>query len=293
MHANPIFTDTLAEYQTLPARRKIYEDKRAAYEQALAKSKADGTAPPPWVGFIEWDSYPGPYFYGRVYPLAPFAMRGVIWYQGENEAITFQETCHSKTYRAFFPVMIAEWRALWGYDFPFLYVQLAPIGGLQKTPGNSTWAEVRDGQRHTLSVKNTAMVVTTDICESELHPRNKVDVGKRLALAARAIAHGEKLIYAGPNFTGATFQHGKGILSFTDVGGGLVAKGGPLTGFAIAGADQKFVWADAEIVGHTVVVSSAQVPDPAAVRYAWAENPLGNLFNMEGFPTSCFRTDDW
>jgi sialate O-acetylesterase len=189
--------------------------------------------------------------------------------------------------------MIAEWRSLWGYDFPFLYVQLAPIGGLQKAPTESAWAEVRDGQRRTLTVKNTAMVVTTDICDSDLHPRNKVDVGKRLALAARAIAYGETLVYAGPNFDRVEFKDGKAVLSFTQVGSGLVAKEGPLKGFAIAGVDRKFVWADAEIVGKTVVVANAQVADPKAVRYAWAENPLGNLFNTEGFPASCFRTDDW
>ena len=301
MNANPLFKETLDDYKTVPERKKLYDAKRAIYDAALAKSKAEGTPPPNslYPGSFEGDTFPGPYFYGRVYPLAPFAMRGVIWYQGENEAITFANTprpeCpnNALTYKHFFPVLIAEWRALWGSDFPFLFVQLAPIGGQPKTPGESPWAEVRDGQRQTLKVKNTAMVVTTDICESELHPRKKVDVGKRLALAARALAYGEKLIYSGPIYDQAEFKDGKVTIAFTDTGSGLVAKDGPLKGFAIAGADRKFVWADAEIKGNTVVVSSPQVTEPKAVRYAWAENPIGNLFNQEGFPASCFRTDDW
>ena len=302
MRANPIFKQTLEDYKTVPERKEAYGKKRAAYEAALAKSKAEGTARPPWPGFFEAaSSYPGPFFYGRVYPLAPFAMRGVIWYQGENEAIDFANTArapngfsnNSRTYRHFFPVMIEEWRSLWGHDFPFLFVQLARIGGRRKTPGESAWAEVRDAQRQTLGVKNTAMVVTTDICEAALHPRNKVDVGKRLALAARAIAYGESLVYSGPIFDRAAFRDGKVSLSFTHVGRGLVAKDGPLQGFAVAGADRKFVWADAEIKMNTVVVSSGQVAEPKAVRYAWDANPVGNLFNREGFPASCFRTDNW
>ena len=293
MQGSPLFAETLADYQTMPTRKKVYDEKRAAYEAALAKSKQDGTPAPPWPGSFEADAYPGPYFYGRVYPLAPFALRGVIWYQGENEAIDFQGVNHSKTYKDFFPVMIAEWRSLWGWDLPFLYVQLAPIGGQQTAPGESSWAEVRDGQRRTLAVKNTAMVVTTDICEPELHPRKKVELGQRLALAARALAYGEPLVYSGPIFDRAEFKDATAVLSFTHVEGGLVAKEGPLSGFAVAGADRKFVWADAKLVGNTVVVSSAQVADPQAVRYAWAENPIGNLFNQEGFPASCFRTDDW
>ena len=302
MNANPIFKETLEDYKSVPERKKAYDEKRAAYEAALAKSKADGTKPPPGPGSFEADTYPGPFFYGRVYPLAPFAMRGVLWYQGEADASNFANTPrsgpagltnHSLTYKDFFPVMISEWRSLWGYDFPFLYVQLAPGGGLQKDPVESSWAEVRDAQRQTLKVKNTAMVVTTDICDADLHPRKKVDVGKRLALSARAIAYGETLIYSGPIFDKAEFQDGKVTISFTHTAGGLMARDGQLKGFSVAGTDRKFVWADAEIRGDTVVVSSAQAPDPKAVRYAWAENPIGNLFNKEGFPASCFRTDHW
>jgi sialate O-acetylesterase len=293
MNANPIFKVTLEEYKTLPERKKAYDEKRATYEAALAKSKADGTNPPPGPGSFETDASPGPYFYGRVYPLAPFAMRGVIWYQGESDAMYFQGITHAKTYKDFFPVMISEWRSLWGYDFPFLYVQLAPGGGLQKDPVESSWAELRDAQRQSLKVKNTAMVVTTDICDADLHPRKKVDVGKRLALSARAVAYGESLVYSGPIFNKAEFKDGKVTISFTHIGGGLMARGGQLKGFSIAGTDRKFVWADSEIKGDTVVVSSGQVTDPKAVRYAWAENPIGNLFNKDGFPASCFRTDEW
>ena len=314
MNANPIFKKTLEDYKSLPERRKAYDAKRAAYEAGLAKSKADGTKPPPWIGSFEWDNSPGIYFYGRVYPLAPFAMRGVIWYQGENDANNFENTSraglvglanNSLTYKDFFPVMIEDWRSLWNRDFPFLYVQLHPDGGPQKDPVQDTesvsrfastpssWAEVRDAQRRTLKLKNTAMVVTTDICEADLHPKKKVEVGKRLALAARAIAYGESLVYSGPIFDKAEFKDGKVIISFTHNGGGLMVRDGKLKGFSVAGTDRKFVWADAEIKGDTVVVSSGQVPDPKAVRYAWAGNPIGNLYNKEGFPASCFRTDEW
>jgi len=300
MHANPLFTQTLEDYRTLPERKKLFDAKRAAYDEALAKSKAEGTPPPAWPGFMEGDAYPGPYFYGRVYPLAPFAMRGVIWYQGENDAMQFfidtehGYANHARRYKDAFPIMIAEWRSLWGTDFPFLYVQLAPANTPSKNPVmESGWAEVRDAQQKTLKVKNTAMVVTADICESDLHPKKKVEVGKRLALAARALAYGETHEYSGPIFEKAEFGDGKAIISFTHVGSGLMTKGEKLTGFAIAGADKQFYWAAAEIKDGTVVLRAKEVSKPVAVRYAYADFPSGTLFNKEGLPASCFRTDDW
>ncbi|OPZ28377.1 MAG: hypothetical protein BWZ02_01333 [Lentisphaerae bacterium ADurb.BinA184] len=300
MQANPIFKETLEDYTSVPGRYKAFREKYDAYEQSLVKSKEDGSQPLPWPGAFEGDRSPGPYFYGRVYPLAPFAMRGVIWYQGENETMSFlfparpERRNNSRTYKEFFPVMIQEWRSLWGRDFPFLYVQLAPANVPPKAPVmESGWAEVRDGQRRTLSVRNTAMVVTADICEPDLHPRNKVDVGRRLALAARALAYEEDLVYSGPILERVEFRGREAVLAFAHVGGGLVVKGERLEGFAVAGADRVFHWADAEIRGDTVVVRSNEVAAPVAVRYAYSDFPFGNLFNQEGLPASCFRTDEW
>ena len=281
--ANPFFKEALEEYKTFPARKQ-------AYMEAVAKAKAAGTQPPSHVPFFEaYTDVPGFLYNARIHPLAPFGIKGVIWYQGENEAL-FR---HGRVYKDQFPALIQNWRELWGQgDFPFLYVQLQPFGGRRQTPAESEWAEVRDGQRQTLKVKNTGMVVTTDICDPALHPVKKAELGKRLALAARAIAYGEKVEYSGPLFDKAEFKDGRATVSFTHVGGGLVAKGGKLEGFAIAGADSAFVWADAEISGNRVIVRSAKVPAPRAVRYAWADNPVGTLFNQEGLPASCFRTGE-
>jgi len=290
MEANPIFKETLEEYKTFPQRKKAYAEKRTAYDKALAKSRKDGTKPLPWPGSFENEPTPGHYFYARVYPLAPFGIRGVIWYQGENDAM-FK---HARTYKDFFPAMINEWRSLWGYDFPFLYVQLAPLSKEPKNPVESSWAEVCDAQRQTMKMPGTAMIVTSDICEVSLHPKNKTDVGKRLAIAAEALAYGKKnIVYSGPIFDKVRFADEKARISFTHIAGGLVLKGDKLKCFTIAGADRKFFNADAKIEGNTVIVHSDKVKNPKAVRYAWSQNLTGNLFNKEGFPASCFRTDDW
>jgi len=213
-------------------------------------------------------------------PLQPYAIRGVIWYQGEANCR------NAAQYRRLFPVLIGDWRKAWGQgDFPFLFVQLAPYLG--NTP------ELREAQLLTRrSVPATAMVVTTDLGDADdIHPTRKLPVGERLALAARAVAYGEPLVYAGPAFTGATFADGLATLRFEHVGGGLVAKEGPLRGFQLAGADGIFAEASAEIRGNTVVVRSAAVSDPIAVRYGWANVPDVNLYNREGLPASPFRSD--
>jgi sialate O-acetylesterase len=162
-------------------------------------------------------------------------------------------------------------------------------------PGDSAWAELREAQLMTLALPNTGMAVIIDIGEADnIHPKNKQDVGKRLALWALANTYGKKLVYSGPIYKSMKIDGNSIVLSFDHVGGGLVAKGGEeLKGFAVAGVDKKFVWADAKIVGDTVVVSSDQVAEPAAVRYAWADNPVCNLYNKEELPASPFRTDDW
>ena len=217
---------------------------------------------------------------GMIAPLVPVAFRGVIWYQGESN------NGRATQYQTLFPLLIADWRQQFGQgDFPFLFVQLAPF--------NSMSPEIREAQFLTLQKSpNTAMAVITDAGNAgDIHPRKKQPVGARLALAARALAYGEKIEYSGPLYQNFKVEGNRVVLNFSGVGGGLVAKDGPLKGFEIAGNDGKFVAADAQIVGKTVVVSSDHVPNPSAARYGWATVPDVNLFNVEGLPASPFRTD--
>jgi sialate O-acetylesterase len=213
-------------------------------------------------------------------PLIPYAMRGVIWYQGEANVGREQQ------YRQLFPTMIADWRRAWGEgSFPFLFVQIAPFQGM--TP------QIREAQLLTLQrTTNTAMAVTIDCGDADdIHPARKQPVGARLALAARALAYNENIEYSGPLFESMKVKKNRAILRFTHLGGGLVAKDGPLKGFTIAGADKVFHPSTAEVSGKTIVVTSKDVPSPATVRYGWANVPEGNLFNQAGLPASPFRTD--
>lgn len=228
---------------------------------------------------------------GMIAPLIPYALRGAIWYQGESNA------SRAYQYRTLFPALIQDWRRAWGQgDFPFLFVQLANFTPPPAEPGESDWAELREAQAQALALPNTGMAVAIDVGEADnIHPPNKQEVGRRLALAARAIAYGQEVVYSGPLYQSMAVEGHSIRLWFRHLGGGLVARGGgPLRGFAIAGADRKFVWAEACIEGETVVVHSDQVPEPVAVRYAWANNPEGcNLFNQAGLPAPPFRTDNW
>jgi sialate O-acetylesterase len=237
-------------------------------------------------------------FNGMIAPLLPYRIKGAIWYQGESN------TTNSYQYRTLFPAMIKDWRDSWAQgDFPFYYVQLAslfrhapsenvvPEKGL---PAEDSWAELREAQLMALDLPHTGMAVTIDIgAANDVHPKNKQDVGKRLALWALAKDYGRNVDYSGPIYKKMEIKAGGIRLYFDYVGKGLVAKNGRLDGFAIAGADKKFVWADAEIQGDTIVVSSREVHNPVAVRYAWAMFPFCNLYNKEGLPASPFRTDDW
>jgi sialate O-acetylesterase len=240
--------------------------------------------------FIRWK--PLGLYNAMIAPLLKYRIKGVVWYQGESNADRPIE------YRTLFPALIEDWRNNWHEGkFPFLFVQLPNFMEAQPEPSESNWAMLRQAQLKTLSVPNTAMAVTIDIGEwNDIHPLDKLDVGRRLALAAEGVAYGDTaVVYSGPAFQSMSRGGDKIILSFSSVGGGLVAKGGrSLKYFAIAGADRKFVWAHATIEGDKVVVSSDQVPTPVAVRYAWADDPEGaNLYNKEGLPASPFRTDDW
>jgi sialate O-acetylesterase len=222
---------------------------------------------------------------GMIVPLEPFAFRGVIWYQGESNAP------NAKQYFHLMNAMIKNWRNDWKQgDFPFLTVQLAPYDNV-KTEGQ--WAELREAQLFTsLKVPNTAMAVITDAGDpKDIHPKDKAIVGERLALAARALAYQEKVIYSGPIFDSVKFDGGQAVVTFKSIGGGLEAKGGPLTGFTVAGPDGKFHKAEAKIVENTVVVRSPEVQQPAAVRYGWANYPVVNLYNREGLPATPFRSD--
>ncbi len=223
-------------------------------------------------------------FNGMVSPIIPYAVRGVIWYQGEANV------GRPLPYRKLFPLMISDWRKQWGEgEFPFLFVQLAPHRG--------TGPAIRESQFLTWkNTPQTAMVVTSDVGDAnDIHPNRKEPVGQRLALAARAVAYGEKLEYSGPCFESVAFADGHATLSFSHAESGLMAqeKDAWLTGFEIAGADQVFHPATAVIDNKTVVASSSLVATPVAMRYGWANTPVVNLANLEGLPASPFRTDDW
>jgi len=228
---------------------------------------------------------------GMITPVLPYALRGAIWYQGESNS------GNAWQYRTLFPAMIRDWRAAWGQgDFPFLFVQLANFTAAPRNPGDNEWAELRDAQFNTLrTVPATGMASAIDIGEAgDIHPKNKQDVGKRLARWALADTYAQKIESSGPLYLSSVIEKSTVRVRFDHLGGGLTAKDGPLKLFAIAGADRKWVWADAVIDGDSVVVSSPAVSAPVAVRYAWAANPAGcNLYNQAGLPASPFRTDSW
>jgi len=229
-----------------------------------------------------------------IHPLQRASIRGVLWYQGESNA----EPGDALAYRAQFATMIRDWRAGWGAaELPFLWVQLANFMAAQPQPADSDWALLRESQSAALALPATGQAVAIDIGEAaDIHPRNKQEVGRRLALAARKVAYGEDMEWSGPTYRRHEVQDGKVVIEL-DHAGSLVARGdagGRLRGFAIAAADRRFVWADATIEDGRVVVWSEEVPAPVAVRYAWADNPEGaNLSNAAGLPASPFRTDDW
>ena len=258
--------------------------------RAAAAKEAGGNAParprPPRA--LQAHHRPSSLFNAMVAPLLPHGIRGVIWYQGENNGSRGQGLLYRKMFRA----LIEDWRREWGLGaFPFLYVQLANYG---RVPERATWPELREAQAMALGLVRTGMAVTIDIGNStDIHPRNKQDVGLRLALAARAVAYGESgILHSGPAFRQATREGSALRLWFDHSGAGLEARGGPLQGFEIAGADGGFVPASARISGATVLVSSPEVKRPVQARYAWAADPKANLFSGAGLPASPFRTMD-
>lgn len=260
------------------------------WKQGSEKAKAEGKPAPSEPGTPAYGPWlPSGLYNAMIAPLIPYGIKGAIWYQGESNAPRAYQ------YRKLFPAMIKNWRKDWGQgDFPFLFVQLANWAPKSEEPYDDYWSELREAQTMTLSLKNTGMAVAIDIGDPiSIHPTNKQEVGRRLALNALSIAYGKKLTYSGPMYRAMEPEYGTIVLVFDHIGGGLVAKDGALKGFTIAGEDKKFVPAEAKIVGNNVIVSSPDVKDPVAVRYSWAINPDGNLYNKAGLPASPFRTDDW
>jgi sialate O-acetylesterase len=251
-------------------------------QRMIDEAKAQGKPEPvfPWTPQMEsWA--PGWLYNGMIAPLTPMAIRGVIWYQGETNS----KLDRAPIYSRIFSDMILDWRRQWGVgDFPFLFVQ---ISNFKSTPAED-WATLRQQQLKTLAVHNTAMAVTIDIGNPDnVHPTDKVDVGLRLARAARVLSYGETLEYSGPIFRQATPEGGS-IRAWFDHAKGLTARGGAPTSFEVAGIDGKFAPATAVIEGETIVVTSAAVAEPVSVRYGWANSPECNLFNGEGLPASPF-----
>jgi len=288
---------TLAEaWTSLEALKKNHSRSNyvARYESVLGESKTNSSVPPN-------KNTPSVLFNGMIAPLIPYALKGAIWYQGEQNA------SDPGDYAAVFKTMVNDWRRRWGLgDFPFLFVEIAGYHAPQKEPSEGGWALLREQQMKSLTIRNTAMASAMDLgAPFDVHPLDKYDVGHRLALAAEHLAYGKNLVYSGPIYASMKVEGSNIRIKFRNVGGGLKIGLPPwtqsgkmpsftrLAGFAIAGADHKWVWADATIDGETLLVFSSQVKVPVAVRYGWASYPVCNLYNTEGLPASSFRTDNW
>jgi sialate O-acetylesterase len=251
----------------------------------------DARSPHPMpMSFENWPVIPSILYQGMLEPVAPLAISGVIWYQGEANAD------HAYQYRTLLPAMIGDWRKLFGQgDFPFYIVSLPAFLRHQDQPAESSWAELREAQALTAgNVRNCALAVTIDTGDPDnIHPADKKIVGERLAFCALAQHYGEKIPYQGPVFKSAEHLPGAMKLYFDHADGGLADKGGNPGEFSIAGTDRKWHWADARIEGDAIVVSSPAVPEPVAARYAWQSYPVATLYNGAGLPAVPFRTDRW
>lgn len=228
-------------------------------------------------------------FNGMLHPIVPYGVRGAIWYQGESNA------GRAYQYRTLFPLLIQDWRKQWKQELPFYWVQLTNYKAAQEEPTDSGWAELREAQSMTLKLPSTGQAVIIDIGNAKnIHPKNKQDVGKRLANIALNKHYGITTNYSGPEYASHLVEGNRIRLRFKFGNGLKSSDGKTLSQFAIAGNDKQFVWANASIEGDELVVQSDEVPEPVAVRYAWADNPEGcNLTNASELPASPFRTDDW
>ncbi len=269
------------------AAARQYQAERAKWEAAAAAARQTGQpAPLDPVALFDRKTAMGPLFNGMIAPLIPYALRGALWYQGEANSTPDR----AGFYRDQLPLLVNDWRARWGQGaFPFAWVQLPNFNAPDRN-----WPLLREGMLEALRTPNTGMAVTIDIGEANnIHPKNKQDVGKRLAMWALGAVYGRQIETSGPLPGRAEIGENEIIISFTHTTGGLTARGGALRGFEIAGWDRKWVPAEAVIRGERVVVASPDVKPPAAARYAWANNPEGNLYNGAGLPATPFRTDAW
>jgi hypothetical protein len=293
----PALKDQIAQWKRnddaydAAAARATPEKQLAAWKERVEQAKAAGNRAPARPRLKTRPGLdancPANLYNGMIAPLVPYALRGAIWYQGEHNTAT---EAKARLYPAQLPLLIEDWRTRWGTDFPFAWVQLPNFERKDSRP------LVREAMLNSLSVKNTGMAVTTDIGEpNDNHPKNKQEVGRRLSLWALGTVYDAQSVPAtsGPLPSGHTIRDRDVVLRFQHTSGGLVAHGGELKGFLIAGADQQWKPASATIEGNTVVVSNSSVTQPVAVRYAWDSNPQGNLYNGAGLPASPFRTDDW
>lgn len=272
-----------------------HEKAMVAWREKVKIAKEKKTAlprPPKKAVDPQFDqNRPANLFNGMINPIVPYAVRGAVWYQGEgNSAQSYKDM-----YGLQLQTLIEDWRKRWGYDFPFAWVQLPDYKAPQVNPveATQTWPIIREQMMNTLSVPHTGMAVAIGCGEEkDIHPKNKQEVGKRLAMWALHDVYGKSVASCGPLPAGHTIKGNEVVVTFKHADGGLKTKdGGAVKGFAIAGADGNFVWADAKIDGDRVVVSSPEVQEPKAVRYAWADNPVWSLENGAGLPASPFRTD--
>jgi sialate O-acetylesterase len=282
-------TDTIAQTKYLIAREKWKQDVNSAKAEGKNAPKAPKNPDP-----VQDQHNASVLWNGMVNHLVFYSIRGALWYQGESNSPT------AKIYRQLMETLITDWRKQWAQgNFPFIYVQLANIGKTYDSIPAKGGAEAikREAQLQNLSLENTAMVVAIDNADSadmnNVHPKNKQEIGRRLALAALATTYGEKIEYSGPVYEKMEIDGNAITLYFKHTGTGLIAKNGELKGFAIAGTDKKFVWATARIKGNTVIVSADGITNPVAVRYGWSNNPQTSLYNKEMLPASPFRTDSF
>ncbi len=293
--------ETVGDFSAVAYHFGVALNKQLKVPIGLISTNVGGTAAQRWTSKQVLNSVPelekylnekesSNLYNAMIHPLVPYAIRGATWYQGESNA------GNAHRYRTLFPAMIKNWRDDWKQgDFPFLFVQLAPFKAKSDKPEASDWAELREAQLMTLSKSpNTGMAVIIDVGdEKDIHPKQKQPVGERLALAARAIAYGEKIEHTGPMYESMTTSGERAILRFKNIGQGLEVRGEKLTGFTIAGDDKVFHNAEAMLEGDTVVVSSSEVKSPTAIRFGWAGFPQVNLWNKNDLPASPFRTDNW
>jgi sialate O-acetylesterase len=294
-HASPELKGFFAEQSqteaaiNLDALKAKYQKDLAAWPEKAKQAKAEGRTPPRKpedpAALRARKGNVGGLFNGKIAPLIPFAIRGALWYQGEANSNGFK----AKYYQHQLPLLVSDWRARWGYEFPFAWVQLPNF-----TKPDVGWCVVRDAELASLKLPKTGMAVTIDVGNPKnIHPENKQAVGRRLALWALGTVYGKDVVTSGPLPAGHEIRGGEIVLKFAHTEGGLQSKGGALTGFAVAGEDRQWKEAAARIDGSSVILSSPEVPRPVAARYAWQDNPVCNLQNGAGLPASPFRTDDW